>query len=250
MRLEGKLAIVTGGSEGIGEAVASLMAKEDARVVICARRGELLEKAAQKMREKTGGTVLAIPGDVTKEEDWQRIVETTVSKFGKLDILVNNAGIVRRFPLEETPLEAWNQMLTINATGIFLGTRAVIPEMKKHGGGSIVNMSSIGGIVGLANNSAYQATKGAIRIFTKSTAIEYARDGIRANSVHPGVIASKMQPDFLKDPASLRKIVPYIPLDCMGTPEDVAYGVLYLASDESSYVTGAELVIDGGMTAH
>ena len=248
MRLTGKVALIAGAARGMGAAEARLFAREGAKVAIA----DVLPEDGKKVEEEIkdlGGDAIFVALDVTREEDWQRAVEATVARFGKLDILVNNAGIFRRVPLEETSLELWNQVMDINATGVFLGTKAVIPVMRKGGGGSIVNISSVGGIIGIPNNSAYQASKGAVRIFTKATAIEHAREGIRANSVHPGAIDTPMISSLLEDPTYLKAMLATTPLERLGTAEDVAYGVLYLASDESSYVTGAELVIDGGMIA-
>lgn len=249
MRLEGKVAIISGGARGMGAVEARLFTQEGARVVI----GDILEEDGRRTVQdiiQAGGQALFVRLDVTREEDWRRAVGETVSRFGGVDILVNNAGIYRISPLEETSEEMWRQIMEVNVNGVFLGTRTVIPEMKRGGGGSIVNISSTAGLVGSPNTSAYQASKGAVRIFTKATAIEYARDGIRANSVHPGAIDTDMIAVLLKDPAERQQRLDAIPLGRIGTAEEVAYGVLYLASDESSFVTGAELVIDGGRTAH
>ena len=249
MRLEGKVAIISGGARGMGAVEARLFTQEGARVVI----GDILEEDGRRTVQdidQAGGQALFVRLDVTREEDWRRAVGETVSRFGGVDILVNNAGIYRISPLEETSEEMWRQIMEVNVNGVFLGTRAVIPEMKRGGGGSIVNISSTAGLVGSPNTSAYQASKGAVRIFTKATAIEYAREGIRANSVHPGAIDTDMIAVLLKDPADRQQRLNAIPLGRIGTAEEVAYGVLYLASDESSFVTGAELVIDGGRTAH
>ncbi len=249
MRLEGKVAIISGGARGMGAVEARLFTQEGAKVVI----GDILEEDGRRTVQdidQAGGQALFVRLDVTREEDWRRAVGETVSRFGGVDILVNNAGIYRISPLEETSEELWRQIMEVNVNGVFLGTRTVIPEMKRGGGGSIVNISSTAGLVGSPNTSAYQASKGAVRIFTKATAIEYARDGIRANSVHPGAIDTDMIAVLLKDPAERQQRLDAIPLGRIGTAEEVAYGVLYLASDESSFVTGAELVIDGGRTAH
>ena len=173
-----------------------------------------------------------------------------MSRFGKLDILVNNAGVVSLLKLEDIDVKEWDRVMDINAKGVFLGTKAAIPEMRKAGGGSIVNISSISGMAGQAYTSAvYNASKGAVRIFTKSTAIQYASEGIRANSIHPGPIDTPMTSFRKGDPAAIAESLARIPIGRTGQPDDVAYGVLYLASDESSFVTGSELVIDGGYLA-
>ena len=188
--------------------------------------------------------------DVTSEADWQRAVADAVSRFGKLDVLVNNAGIGGPGRVEDTTLEAWTQVMTVNATGVFLGSKAAIPALRAAGGGSIVNISSQLGLVGMENSSPqYQASKGAVRLLTKLTALQYAKDRIRVNSVHPGPILTPMTEARRADPEHYRLMVSRIPLGRYGEPLEVAYGVLYLASDESSFVTGSELVIDGGWTA-
>ena len=187
--------------------------------------------------------------DVTNEDEWEAAVQSAVASFGKLDILVNNAGIWRRGHVLETSSDQWDDIMDVNAKGVFLGTKAAIPEMRKAGGGSIVNISSTAGLVGSKTSAAYSASKGAVRIFTKSTAVQYAAEGIRANSIHPGIIETLMTAPMLADEAYRQNRMEKTPLGRFGQPEDVAYGVLYLASDESSFVTGSELVIDGGRTA-
>ena len=248
MRLEGKVALISGGARGMGAVEARLFAREGAKVVI----GDVLEQegiqTAQEI-ENAGGQVHFAKLDVTSEENWQEVVTQTTARYGGLDILVNNAGIYRISSLEQTTLAVWERIMQVNVAGVFLGTKAAIPEMRKRGGGSIVNISSTAALAGSANSSAYQASKGAVRIFTKSTAIEYVKEGIRANSVHPGVIDTDMIAELLSDPIVRQERLDGVPLRRIGTAEDVAYAVLYLASDESSFVTGAELVIDGGKTA-
>ena len=174
---------------------------------------------------------------------------TAVNRIGKLDILVNNAGVLLRGQLEETSSQDWDFVMGVNAKGTFLGTKAAIPEMRKAGGGSIINLSSIYGLVGSVTSSAYHASKGAVRIFNKSTAIQYASENIRANSVHPVLVDSPMTRAHHDTPTIAQERVAEMPLGRMGQPEDIAAAIPYLASDESSFVTGAELVIDGGMTA-
>ncbi|MCI0782366.1 MAG: glucose 1-dehydrogenase [Chloroflexi bacterium] len=248
MRLEGKVALISGGARGMGAAEARLFASEGAKVVI----GDLLEDEGRQTEaqiNEAGGECLFIRLDVTSESDWQDVVATTVARFGKLDILVNNAGIFRTERVEDTSEQSWDQVMDVNAKGVFLGTKAAIPEMRKVGGGSIVNISSIAGLVGSPYSSAYNASKGAVRLLTKSTAIQYAREGIRANSVHPGVIETEMTREVVNDEAFRQFRLVTNPIPRLGQPEDVAYGVLFLASDEASFMTGSELVIDGGWTA-
>ena len=200
---------------------------------------------------ETGGECLFVELDVTSQTQWDSAVAATVQRFGRLDILVNNAGVgARNVLVENTSVEDWDQVMDINAKGVFLGTKAVIPDMRRVGSGSIINISSQLGLVGVDNSSPqYQASKGAVRLFTKSTAIQYAGDGIRANSVHPGPIATPMTESSRADAGRHQVTIDRIPLGRYGEPEEVAYGVLFLASDESSFMTGSELVIDGGWTA-
>jgi len=233
----------------MGAAEARMFAREGARVVI----GDLLETEGRQVEAKineAGGECVYVHLDVTQESDWQRAVETAVSRFGKLDVLVNNAGIVRRTSLEDTTNDDWDLVMAVNAKGVFLGTKAAIPEMRKAGGGSIINISSTAGITGdNITQPSYNASKGAVRIFTKSTAIQYAKEGIRANSVHPGSIDTPMAENRLTNPELQRQAEARCPLGRTAHPDEVAYGVLFLASDESSFMTGSELVIDGGETA-
>ena len=249
MRLEGKVALISGGARGMGAAEARLFAREGASVVI----GDLLEEEGRRLEAQigeAGGHALFLRLDVTSESDWTNAVAAAVSRFGKLDILVNNAGIGGGGGMvEETTVEAWDRVMDVNAKGVFLGTKAAIPEMRRAGGGSIVNISSVYGLVGSGGSSAYHASKGAVRLLTKSTAIQYAGEGIRANSVHPGIIDTPMTAAILADPERNRRWLSGTPLGRRGEPDDVAYGVLFLASDESSFMTGSELVIDGGWTA-
>ncbi len=257
-RLEGKVALISGGARGQGAVEARMFAQEGARVVI----GDILDDVGMQVQAEinnasgeTGGECLYVHLDVTIESDWQNAVEAAVSRFGKLDVLVNNAGIGsprdasgQRMTIESLSEGQWDQVMDVNAKGVFLGTKAAIPEMIKAGGGSIINISSIAGLVG-GTTSAYGASKGAVRLLTKSTAIQYAGDGIRANSVHPGVIITDMTAGMLADEVGRELNLARHPIGRLGVSEDVAYGVLYLASDESSFVTGSELVIDGGLTA-
>jgi len=248
MRLENKVTLISGGARGMGAAEAKLFAQEGSKVVIA----DVLDAEGQRLEaeiNETGGQSRFVHLDVTDQQQWNSAIDETVSIFGKIDILVNNAGIYRVNNILDTTTEEWEQVMDINAKGVFLGSKAAIPYMRKNGGGSIVNISSVAGLVGNRMSSAYTASKGAVRLFTKSTAIQYARDGIRANSVHPGTIESPMTAQLLEDPSYREDRMRRTPIGRLGKPEDVAFGVLYLASDESSFVTGAELVIDGGRTA-
>jgi len=253
-RLDGKVALISGGARGQGAVEARLFAREGAKVAI----GDILEAEGLQVEaeiNESGGECLFVRLDVTNEEDWLHAVESTVARFGKLDVLVNNAGIGsprgpdgQRVTIENLTEAQWDRVMDVNAKGVFLGTKYAIPEMRKAGGGSIINISSIAGLVG-GTTTAYGASKGAVRLFTKATAIQYAKEGIRANSVHPGVIETDMTADMLADEAGRQANLARHPIGRLGIAEDVAYGVLYLAGDESSFVTGSELVIDGGLTA-
>ncbi len=249
MRLEGKVAIITGGARGQGATEARMFAREGARVVIGDVRDELGMQVEAEIRE-LGGEAVYLHLDVTSADDWQRAIDTAEQQFGKVDVLVNNAAIVLRKDIEETTSDDWDNIMAVNAKGVFLGARAVIPAMRRAGGGSIVNISSISGLVAVGP-PAYIATKGAVRLFTKSTAIQYASENIRANSIHPGSVDTDMRREGLGSQTTeeIQARVDNIPLGRVGTTEDISYGALFLASDESSFMTGSELVIDGGYTA-
>ena len=249
MRLDGKVALISGGARGMGAEEAKLFAREGAKVVI----GDVLEEEGRRTEaeiNETGGECIFVLLDVTNESQWENAVSEAVMRFGKLDILVNNAGIFRTERVEETSSELWDQVMEINAKGVFLGTKTAIPEMRKSNGGSIINISSGLALVGSNRAAAYAASKGAVRLFTKSTAIQYAQYGIRADSVHPGIIETPMTlPTILNTEEDREQSAARHPLGRVGQPQDIAYGVLFLASDESSFMTGSELVIDGGLTA-
>ena len=249
MRLAGKVALISGASRGIGEAIARCFAAEGAKVVI----GDLLEAEGQRVVvdiQANGGEACFSRLDVTSEAEWQQAVSLAVQQFGALNVLVNNAGTGFPGMVEDVSLEEWNHVMGVNSTGVFLGTKTVIPALRQAGGGAIVNMSSQLGIVGTDNSSPqYQASKGSVRLLTKTTAIQYASEGIRANSVHPGPIATPRNAERRADPALYALMVSRIPVGRYGQPEDIAKGALYLASDDAAFVTGSELVIDGGWTA-
>jgi NAD(P)-dependent dehydrogenase (short-subunit alcohol dehydrogenase family) len=226
-----------------------MFAEEGASVVI----GDILDDQGRQTEaelQELGYNVTYVHLDVTSESDWQSAVRTALDAYGKLDILLNNAGILIRKNIEETTEADWDRIFAVNSKGVFLGTKAAIPAMRENGGGSIINISSTAGLVGSPNGSAsYTATKGSVRLFTKSTAIQHARDGIRCNSIHPGPIETDMIADTLNDPDNMALRMQRLPLGRVGKPSEIAYGAIYLASDESSFVTGSEVVIDGGTTA-
>jgi len=249
-KLDGKVALISGGARGQGAAEAETFAREGARVVF----GDIRDGEGQKVEatiRANGGDAVYVHLDVTNETDWRNAVQTASSRYGKLDILINNAAIViPRVPIEERTAAEWDRVMAVNAKGVFLGTKYAIPAMRRAGGGSIVNISSVAGIgQSLHQEPAYAASKGAIRIFTKVTASQHAKDKIRCNSVHPGPIDTEMLHSAMPDPEVLRRRMERVPLGRMGTVDDVVKLVLYLASDDSSYVSGSEMVIDGGALA-
>lgn len=256
MRLKNKVALVTGGGSGIGEATCKRFATEGALVVVTDINADSAQRVAADI-SASGGQAQALAQDVTDEEAWDELMASIIANHGKLDILVNNAGIALPGSVEDASLEDWRKVQAVNAEAVFLGCRAAIKVMKD-GGGSIINMSSIEGITGNPNTAAYSASKGAVRIFTKSVALHCASQSypIRVNSVHPGIILTPMVVDGIASlPEDIaadlsEKLLLNIPLGTMGEPLDIANGCLFLASDESRYMTGSELVIDGGYTCH
>jgi NAD(P)-dependent dehydrogenase (short-subunit alcohol dehydrogenase family) len=262
-RLSGKVAIITGGASGIGEETARLFADHGASVVLCDVQDDLGRSVAHEITD--GGGVAEYRNlDVCNENKWIALIGDVERKYGRVDVLGNIAGISGRpagvtvqasgvmtgMALAEQTLESWNRIMEVNATGVFLGTKHVIPAMQRAGGGSIINISSICGIVGSFANAAYHASKGAVRIFSKSAALQYAKDQIRVNSVHPGFVDTPMARPGLLGNESGKARMDATPLGRFGKPIDIAYGCLYLASDEAAWMTGSELVIDGGMTAN
>jgi len=248
-RLDGKVALISGGAKGQGAAETRLFVREGAKVVF----GDILDGDGKKVEAEirdTGGEATYVHLNVTREADWRAAVATAVERYGKLNVLVNNAGILLRAKIEATTEEDWDRIMAVNVKGVFLGTKCALPAMRQAGGGSIINISSTAGLVGSpGETAAYTATKGAVRLFTKATAVQHAKENIRCNSVHPGPIATDMIKDMLENRAAWEQRLRRLPMGRAGTADDVGYGVLYLASDESSYVTGSELVIDGGTTA-
>ncbi len=246
-RLDGKVAIITGAASGQGALEAEMFAAEGAKVVATDIQEDLLKKVVDKVN-KEGGDAIAIKLDVTSETEWQKVINKTVETYGALNILVNNAGVFIAGTAEEATLDTWNKVMNINAAGTFLGIKYAIPEMRKAGGGSIVNISSISGILGFGA-AAYNASKGAIRTLTKNVAADFAKDNIRVNSIHPGVVVTPMTDPLLEVPETRKSLEDMTPLPRLGEPKDIAYGALYLASDETSFMTGSELIIDGGVVA-
>ena len=248
-RLDGKVALITGGGTGIGGAIARLFAQEGAAVVITGRRKEMLDRVVSEI-ERGKGHARAVAGTVTDETHARSAVAQAVRTFGKLNILVNNAGVgAFGKALHETDDATWDELLAINLTGVFRMTRAAVPEMLKAGGGAIVNISSIAGLVGIPLNAAYSATKGGLDALTRCLAIDYANQGIRCNAVCPGLVDTPMAAPLLNDPTRKAQVLTAYPLGRPGTPDEVANLVLYLASEESAWVTGTIFPIDGGMTA-
>lgn len=251
-RVTGKVALVTGSALGIGKATAELLAREGAKVVVADLKVAEGEATVAAIKA-AGGEAVFVQQDATQESEWEKVVAAAFEAFGKLNIVVNNAGIALSKNVEETTLAEWRKVQDINLDAVFLGTRYGIEALKKSGGGSIINLSSIEGIIGDPNLAAYNASKGGVRIFTKSAALHCAQAGygIRVNSVHPGYIWTPMVRGLAQDEQSeaYKHLVSLHPVGHLGEPIDIAYGILYLASDESKFTTGSELVIDGGYTA-
>ena len=248
MRLEGKVAIVTGGAHGMGAEECRLFAREGAKVVVADIREDDARQVEAEIAE-AGGEAMFVQLDVSDEAAWESAVAQAVARFGKLDILVNNAGISGSGETDFRSTDAWDRLMNINARGVFLGIKHAVPEMQKAGGGAIVNISSISGFVGQeAVHPGYNASKGAVRILTKATAVQHAKDGIRVNSVHPGMMPP-MLTSFQRGDTRRERLVNDVPMQREGQPIEVANAVLFLASDEASYITGTELIVDGGFTA-
>ncbi len=248
-RLAGRVAVVTGGNAGIGEAIAQTFAREGAAVVITGRRQDELDRAVHEITRRNGKAI-AVAGSVTDDRHAEAVVNEAIQRFGSLDILINNAGVGefgRR--LHELDDETWTRVLDVNLTGVFRMTRAAVPEMLKRGRGAIVNISSIASLVGIPYLPAYAASKGALDALTRAIAIDYAKDGVRCNVVNPGLIATPMAAPLMANPEQLNPILDRYPIRRPGQPEEVADMVLYLASDEALWVTGGTFTIDGGMTA-
>ena len=249
MRLENKVALISGGARGMGAVEAKLFAREGAKVVVADIREEDARKVEAEIAE-AGGEATVVMLDVSQEDQWESAVAQVVAKFGKLDILVNNAGIGGSGETDYRSTESWDRLMDINAKGVFLGMKHAIPEMEKAGGGSIVNISSISGTVGQTYvHPGYNASKGAVRLVTKAAAVQHAKSGIRVNSVHPGSMPPMLTSGPRGDGGSQEARMAAIPMGREGRPIEVANAVLFMASDEASYITGTELIVDGGFTA-
>jgi NAD(P)-dependent dehydrogenase (short-subunit alcohol dehydrogenase family) len=249
MRLEGKVAIISGAASGMGAATARRFGKEGAKVVVA----DMLEEDGRKVADAintAGGTAMFMALNVTEEAAWNAVVAATVEKFGRLDILVNNAGISGSAVNDLLESGIWERVMAVNSTGVFLGTAAAVRQMQKNGGGSIVNLSSISGVVGQTMvHMSYNASKGAVRTMTKATAVQFGKDRIRCNSIHPGLMPPMRTSGATADPTVRAKMLRAVPLGRSGEVDEVANAVLFLASDEASYITGAELYVDGGYLA-
>jgi NAD(P)-dependent dehydrogenase (short-subunit alcohol dehydrogenase family) len=249
-RLRGKVALISGGARGQGAAEAKLFTAEGAKVVMGDIRDELAQQTAAALNAQHGDNrVRALHLDVTRAADWRRAVETCEHEFGGLDILVNNAGIANMKGLEETSEEEWDAVVNVNQKGVWLGMKAAVPAMRRRGGGSIINISSVFGLIGSTGSTAYHGSKGAVRLLTKAAAVQYAPDKIRVNSIHPGLILTPMVAEAIVAQAELDSLARMTPLGRGAQPEEVGWCVVFLASDEASFVTGSELVVDGGWTA-
>lgn len=252
-RIQGKIVSVTGAAGGLGRAISGLLAREGAKVIAT----DINEKEGQACVDEilsNDGEAVFVKQDVSSEEDWQKLMTFTMESFGRLDVHVNCAGVFLSGSIEEITLEQWRWVMSVNLDGVFLGIKYAAEAMKKCGGGSIINLSSVGGMVGTVDSAPYNASKGGVRILSKAAAVEFSKAGydfnIRVNSVHPGVIETPMTAPMINDPKGGREMLAWTPIGHFGEPLDVAYGVLFLASDESKFVTGSELVIDGGWSAH
>jgi len=252
-RVAGKVAIITGAARGLGRASAMVLAREGAAVILTDLRTELGEATAEAIRRGEGDARF-LRHDVSREDEWKHVLEATLARYGRLDVLVNNAGVGIVGNCENQTLEKWHALMRVNLDGVFLGTKHAMPAMRRGGGGSIINLSSIEGIVGSADQVAYCTSKGGVRNFTKAAALHGAPFGVRVNSIHPGYIRTEMVEEYFVDHGddveeAIAAVGKLHPLRRVGRPEDIAYGVLYLASDDSSFMTGSELVIDGGFLA-
>jgi NAD(P)-dependent dehydrogenase (short-subunit alcohol dehydrogenase family) len=249
MRLEGKTALITGGNEGIGKATALMFVKEGAKVAITGRRKEKLDEVVKE----SGGKITALHGDVSDEKHVKAAVDEFMKKFGRIDILFNNAGILEVGTAVTTSVESWDKMININVRGMFLMCKHVVPRMQKQGKGVIINNGSVLSHIGCQNAIAYNTTKGAVIQMSRSLALDHAKEGIRVNTICPGFIKTKMNEDFIGNPPEAQKkldeiAAQIVPMGYRGEPDDIAYALVYMASDESKYMTGASIIVDGGWT--
>jgi cyclopentanol dehydrogenase len=250
MRLQNKVALITGAAVGIGAEIAKRFAAEGAQVVIGDVNAVEARTTSEHIR-RSGGSARSVLLDVTKEESWKEALDGIRTAEGRLDVLVNNAGITKRISITEMPLEDFERIMAVNVRGVFLGIKHALPLMKQHGGGSIVNISSICGLVGhKLTNETYTTSKGAVTLLTKSVAVRHARDNIRCNSIHPGTVDTPMVQALFTDPEKKRERLDEVPLGRLATAQDVANAALFLASDEAGFITGAALPVDGGLTAY
>ena len=248
MRLKDKVAIITGAASGIGKATAKLFAEHGAKVVVADIDKDGGSQTVTQI-QNGGNEAIFVETDVTLKVDTEKMVAQTVETYGKLDILFNNAGIAMRLPVAELPEEDWHRCLDVNLTGVFLCAKAAIPAMLKNGCGSIINMSSIYGVVGADVRAAYVASKGGVTNLTRGMALDYAENNIRVNCICPGFVETPLVAGVIKTPEEYQTLADKHPMCRLGQPEEIAYGALYLASDESAFVTGIALPIDGGYTA-
>ncbi|MEU0190209.1 glucose 1-dehydrogenase [Streptomyces afghaniensis] len=248
-RLAGKTALITGATGGIGRATAELFAREGARLLVTDAAADAAAGLAARLRGD-GAEAVGIGLDVTSAQHWSEAVARVEKHFGRLDVLVNIAGIVDWPGVEDTDQQAWDRVIAVNQTGTWLGMKTAMPLLRASGNGSVINTSSVLGLIGSGAAAAYQASKGAVRLLTKTAAVEYATRGVRVNSVHPGVIATPMIQEILDEEGDWQPDIVRTPMRRAGRPEEIAPVMLFLAGDESSFVTGAEFVVDGGLTAH
>ncbi len=247
MRLQNKVALITGGGTGIGAGIAHMFAREGAQVVVCGRREDPLKKVVDEI-DQNGGEAIYCIADISSQEQIQEMIETVTMKFGTIDILVNNAGVFIPDDVTSTSEQEWDRVMDTDAKGVYLMSKAVLPDMIKKGAGKIVNIASIAGLIGFEKSAAYCAAKGAVVNLTREMALDYAPKGICVNAIAPGVIDTDMTKAFLSNEQAKQGFLSKTPVGRVGTPEDIAYGAVYLASDESNFVAGQTLVIDGGWT--
>ncbi|MFG2395541.1 SDR family NAD(P)-dependent oxidoreductase [Streptomyces lydicus] len=249
LRLDGKVALIAGATGGIGAATAQLFAREGARLVVADIRRERLTELTREIAE-TGAEVVSVCLDVSSAQQWDEVITIVRERFGRLDVLVNVAGVLDWPGIEDTEEEAWNRVIDVNQKGTWLGMKAAMPLLRATGNASVINTSSVLGLVGSGAAAAYQASKGAVRLLSKTAAVEYARQGVRVNSLHPGVIATPMIQNLLDEQGDQQPDIVRTPMRRAGRADEVASAMLFLAGDESSFVTGTELVVDGGLTAY